>query len=446
MTREQQIETNRAGAEMLQWARDLFPLHRSITGEGLRETLRYLQQLMPALRIGEIASGTQVFGWRVPQEWSIEEAYIEDEQGVRLVDIADHNLHLVGYSEPIDQWFSLSDLQNHLYSLPEQPNAIPYVTSYYKRHWGFCLTHAQRDSFQEERYHVVIDSDFYDGVLNYGELLLAGESNKEILISTYVCHPSMANNELSGPVLATALARWLEKLERRFSYRILFVPETIGAIGYLDMFASKMKEDTVAGFVLSCVGDERSYSMIPSRLGNTLADRVLKVVLSSMSEGEQVQYYSYLDRGSDERQYCSPGIDLPVVGFCRTKYGEYSEYHTSLDDFSVVTAAGLQGAFDVMYSVINLLENNDYYRACQHCEPQLGQYEGLYSTLSFMQGCKPDDTEITPREWLHLLAYADGGHDLIDLVNVTRISPEKVIAGLSKLEQLGLIEKAPPSS
>ena len=264
---------------MYQWACDLFPIHRSITGEGLRETLGYIKNILPELEIMAINSGEKVYDWEVPQEWSIHDAWIEDEFGDRVLEYCDNNLHVVSYSEPIDEIISLDELQKHLYSLESQPDAIPYVTSYYKKVWGFCIEHKKRLNLHDGKYHVYINSKKFDGALNYGELIIKGSSKEEILLSTYVCHPSMANNELSGPVVAIALALWLKKIETRYTYRIVFTPETIGSICYINRNIETLKKNVVAGYVLTCLGDNNEYSYMPSRTGATLSDKVAKHVL-----------------------------------------------------------------------------------------------------------------------------------------------------------------------
>ncbi len=426
------ITTQSVGQQMHTWASDLFPIHRSITGAGVRETLAYLGNLLPGLLIHAVPSGTQAFDWTVPDEWTIRDAYIADEAGNKVVDYNNHNLHVVAYSEPVDTWLSLTELDEHLYSLPEQPDAIPYITSYYNRHWGFCLPHHQREALAAGRYHVVIDSSLQPGVLNYGELILPGQDDSEVLLSTYICHPSMANNELSGPVVTAALAQWLQKLvNRRHTYRIVFVPETIGAIVYLSKHSAYMKRKTIAGFEVSCVGDDRAYSFLPSRKSGTLADRVAEQTLKQ--HGVNYSGYSFLNRGADERQYCSALIDLPVVSIMRTKYGAYPEYHTSLDDLSVISPAGLKGAFDVLQNCLQALEVNYVYRATMPCEPQLGR-RGIKPLLSTKH-------LVVPRTLMNILAYADGRTDLLAISEIIGVDVMECAAAAVRLEQDGLLEK-----
>ncbi|HRJ10941.1 MAG TPA: DUF4910 domain-containing protein [Prosthecobacter sp.] len=391
--------------------RRLFPICRSITGEGVRETLRILRGHMPGLRIHEVPTGTPCFDWEVPPEWNITAATLTGPDGQTLADFKDHNLHVVSYSEPVDLELSLDELQPHLHSLPAQPDAIPYVTSYYRRDWGFCLADRVRRSLQPGRYRAIIRSTLENGSLTYGELVLPGETTDEILVSTYICHPSMANNELSGPVVATWLAKHLAARPRRHTLRFIFIPETIGSLVYLSRHLDHLKKHVKAGLVLSCVGDERAWSWLSSRLGGTLADKAAAHVMRHLHPEHHA--YSWLHRGSDERQFCWPGVDLPVCSFMRSKYATYPEYHTSLDNPGLVTEAGLRGSFDTARVFIECIERNQTYRATTLGEPRLGKRD-LYPAASTIA---PEAARAvtSARTLVDILAYCDGAHDLLDV-------------------------------
>lgn len=395
------------GELMYFWAKELYPICRSITGEGVRQTLNFIKSNIPELEIYSVPSGTKVFDWEIPDEWNIRDAYVADESGQRIIDFKKHNLHVVGYSEPVNKKISFVELNEHLYSLPDQPDAIPYVTSYYNGLWGFCLTHNQRQTLQDCDYHVCIDSDLKPGVLNYAEIILPGESDKEIFLSTYICHPSMANNELSGPVVTMALVNWLKSLSnRKYTYRIVFIPETIGSITYLSKNIENLRKNIYAGFNITCIGDDRVYSFLPSRNGDTISDRVAKHVLKHIEPN--YKQYTWLNRGSDERQYCAPGVDLPIASIMRSKYGEYPEYHTSLDDLSLITPDGLQGGFLAIKNALLILETDTKLKCNVLCEPQLGK-RGLYPTLS------TKSTILQVADTLNLISYCDGTHSLLDI-------------------------------
>jgi aminopeptidase-like protein len=418
------------GQEMYDWAVDLFPINRSLTGHGVRKTLNYIKDIIPEMNIIEVPSGTKCFDWTVPKEWNCDDGYIIDPDGNKICDFKNNNLHVVGYSTPIDKEIEYEELIEHLYHIEDQPTAIPYITSYYSERWGFCLSFNEFKKLKKGTYKVKINSELKDGNLTYGEIKIKGESEKEIFLSTYVCHPSMANNELSGPVVTTALVNFVKSIKnRKYSYRIVFIPETIGSITYISRNIDEMKKNIIAGFNISCIGDDRSYSYIPTRYGNTLSDKVSKHILKNIDYVE----YSFLDRGSDERQYCSPGVDLPIATICRTKYGAYPEYHTSLDDLTVISPNGLYGGYDKLKKAIELLENNNYYKVNVLCEPQLGK-RGLYPTIS------TKTSGAIVKNMMNFIAYVDGNNDLIDIANIIGVQAEELFDIVDKMKTAKLIK------
>lgn len=421
------------GEHIYHLAERLFPICRSITGEGVRQTLAIIQEYLPGLQIVEVASGTKALDWIIPQEWKIDEAYIEDSSGRRIIDFQQNNLHVIGYSDALDLFCSKEELQPYIFVQGDQPELIPYVTSYYSKRAGFCMSKNMWDRLPEDTYHAVVRSEFVDGSMTYGELVIAGRSEKEVLLSTYICHPSMANNELSGPCLCTFLADWIRKMpDRKYTYRILFLPETIGAVTYISRNLPQMKKNIIAGFVVSCVGDERTYSYIPSRDGNTLADRAAKNALHFLAD--KYDAYTYLDRGSDERQYNSPGVDLPVCVVCRSKYGTYPEYHTSADDMSFISVQGLEGSWKLYQRILLNIEKNEVYWTRCLCEPQLGRRE-LYPKVSRKDNFNEADTI------LNFLAYADGVNDVLEISRIINIPTDRIWDVADKLLVEGLIEK-----
>lgn len=419
-------------------AKKLWPIHRSITGDGVRKSLGIIREYLPALHIHEVPSGAQVFDWTIPQEWQIRTAKLICPDGSTVVDLKDSNLHIIGYSAAVDKELTLDELQPHLHSIPDQPDAIPFVTSYYHSNWGFCLTHNQRESLQPGIYRAIIDTSHVEGSLTYGEVIIPGESEDEIFLSTYVCHPSLANNELSGPVVATALAQWINTIpNRHYTYRIVFTPESIGAITYASQHLEELKANVIAGFQLTCVGDDQAFTYLASRDGNTRIDRIAKRVLSTRPN---VKYYSYLHRGSDERTYSSAGLDLPFISIMRSRYADYPEYHTSLDNLEdVVTPSGLQGGFDAVRDCIEILEDEQVLVTQTYGEPQLGK-RGLYHTMLN----KNTSDEVMLRT--NILAYADGQHAISDIAEITGEDEETVTQLVQELIEHNLIKFAHQSN
>ncbi|EAJ9013098.1 DUF4910 domain-containing protein [Campylobacter jejuni] len=424
---------SQTGKAMYELACELFPIPRSITGQGFRDSLEILNKTLGGgiLKFHSIKSGTKVFDWIVPDEWNVKEAYIITPEGEKICDFKKHNLHLLNYSEAIDQEIELEELQDHLYSIEKMPDAIPYVTSYYKRRWGFCLTHNERKKLKKGKYKVYIDAKHDEnGVLDYADFILPSTQNSkdEILISTYLCHPSMANNELSGPVVAIFLAKWLLSLkERKYNYRFVIIPETIGSIVYLSKHLEHLKKHVKAGFVLSCLGDDHAYSLIHTPKENTLSD---KVALHTLKNKENFKAFSFLDRGSDERQYNAPLVNLGIVGVCRTRYGDYDGYHNSKDDLNFISEKGLMGGLQSMQEIILNLEINAVYENTIVCEPNLGK-RGLYHTLS-----TANDIPLA----CNFLAYCDGENDIIDIANILNMQAYEFKELLEKIKFYGLVK------
>ena len=411
-------------------AKKIYPIHRSITGTGVEKTLKIIKDQINDLKIKKTKSGTKVFDWKIPEEWNIKDAFIINPNNKKICEFKKNNLHIVNYSVPINKLISLNNLKRNLFTLPNRPNSIPYVTSYYKKTWGFCIKYNDYKKLGKGNYKVVIKSNHKKGFLSYGEIFIKGKTKKEIFLSTYICHPSLANNETSGPVVTTFLVKWIKSLDNFYSYRIVFVPETIGSINYINKNINKLKKNVVAGINITCVGDNRNYSYLPSRAGNTKIDKIALNILKH--KYKKFKRYNWLDRGSDERQYCSPGVNLPMISLMRTKYGQYPEYHNSDDKLgTVVTSKGLLGGYSLIKDVIYSFEKNCIPVASFKCEPFLSKRK-LYPTTSF----KKLNKEI--KLLTNFLSYCDGENDLIiisDILNVSLLDLNKIL-NLAKKHKL----------
>lgn len=397
-----------AGRAMHALIAELYPICRSITGEGFRASLRILQEQIP-LSIHEVPSGTQVFDWVVPREWNIRDAYVKNARGERVIDFRAHNLHVLNYSVPVHRRMSLEELRPHLYTLPEQPDLIPYRTSYYADRWGFCLSQRALERLEPGEYEVRIDSTLEPGALTYGELLLPGASPDEVLISCHSCHPSLANDNLSGMALATTLARQLAAAPRRYSYRFLFIPGTIGAITWLALNRERAAQ-IKHGLVVACVGDPGHLHYKRSRRGDAPIDRAVAHVLRHSGQPYEIRDFS--PYGYDERQYCSPGFDLPVGLFQRSRFGAFPEYHTSADNLDFIAPEHLEASYRIVASLIDVLEDNIAFRnTSPKGEPQLGR-RGLYGAIGGGRNAAAGNMAM-----LWVLNLADGRHSLLDIAD-----------------------------
>lgn len=424
------------GEELHRFATELYPICRSITGDGIRQTLRMIQQRIP-LQLTEVPTGTPVFDWTVPKEWNIRDAYVKDAKGNRVIDFKKSNLHVLNYSAPVRATMPLSELKPHLATLPEHPDWIPYRTSYYKETWGFCLSHNQLLALKDGDYEVCIDSSLKDGHLVYGECFLRGRTSEEVLISAHACHPSLANDNLSGIVVATALAQWLSGRERRYSYRFVFAPGTIGAITWLaqnQKNAARIRH----GLVLTGIGNAADFHYKKSRRGDAEIDRAAAHVLRHTSKSAEVLEFS--PYGYDERQYCSPGFNLAVGCLMRSVWGTFPEYHTSADNLEFIRPAQLAESLRVCAAIVDVLENNQRYRNLSpYCEPQLGK-RGLYRST----GGEAIAEEINARLWV--LNFSDGNHSLLDIVERSGIRFAAIRDAAEALTKAGLLELADEQS
>ena len=417
--------------ELYRWATDLFPICRSITGRGLRETLGRLAELLP-LTIHEVPTGTRVLDWTIPLEWNIREAWVENSRGDRVIDFRRSNLHVVSYSRPVRARLGLAELKPHLLTLPEHPDWIPYRTTYYSEGWGFCLSHRQFLSLAEDEYEVCIDTSLEPGHLSYAESVLPGETDEEVLISCHVCHPSLGNDNLSGVVVAAFLGRHLVTRARRYTYRLLFVPGTIGAITWLALNESRARRIT-HGLVLTSLGDPGHPTYKRSRRGNATIDRVVSHVLAA--RGGEHEILDFSPSGYDERQYCSPGFDLPVGRLSRALPGGYPEYHTSADNLDFIRPAALADSFALCAAVLDVLDaNRTYVSRNPKGEPQLGR-RGLYHAV----GGGPQEADESAMLWV--LNLADGRHTLLDIAERARLPFTAIQRAAERLMVHDLLEE-----
>ena len=393
---------------MINWIKKLFPICRSITGNGTRETLAFFEKINPELKRIKFKSGKKVFDWTIPLEWNIKDAYISI-KNKKIVNFKNSNLHVMGYSTPIKKTISLKELLLHTYTNKKRPNSIPYVTSYYKKNWGFCMKESMKKKLKKGRYKVFIDSNLKKGFLECSHAIIKGREKKEIFFTSYVCHPSMANNELSGPSLLNHILLYIKKNYPRtnYSYRFFLGPEAIGSIAYLSKYYKVMKKNTICGFNFSCVGDERNFSIVHSPYQNTLADRSL---LSSIFKYKNAKMYNFINGGSNERQYCSPEINLPVVTFCKSKFDKYPEYHTSDDNLKIVTEKGLAQSFEVIKNIIDSFEFGALPKTMIKCDPNLGK-RNLYHFISALENYS--NNEIALRK--NLIAFSNGKNNIFDI-------------------------------
>ena len=415
---------------MYSWMKDLFPYCRSITGNGIKNSLRYFEKINPEFKRLKFKTGKKVFDWTIPEEWNVKDAYIEHESGKKFAKFKENNLNLVGYSEPVNFTLEKKKLIKKIHTLKQQPNSIPYVTSYYNRDWGFCMSEKNKRKLPNGKYRVFIDSELKKGSLELSHAIIKGKLNQKIFFSSYLCHPSMANNELSGPVVLNKLLQFIKKRFKKtnYTYRFVLLPETIGSISYLSKYKNFLKKNVICGYNLTCLGDKGNFSFIKSRNGNTLADSAIE---SSLRDYKKYNKYSYLYRSSDERQYCSPGIDLPLCSFSRSL--NYKEYHTDKDNLKIVSQKNLEESLEVLKNIIISFELGLFPKTKIFCEPNMGK-RGLYPLIS-KKNTHNNELELR----MNIISYSDGSKSIFDIANLLKQPLSKVIKEYKNLKNNKII-------
>ena len=413
---------------LMKIAKEVFPLNRSLTGSGTLKTLKIFKKINNQIMIKNVKSGQRVFDWKIPNEWNVNSAYFEDEKKNRYCDFKKNNLHLLGYSVKKKGVFSYNELIKKIHFVKNKPNAIPYVTSYFKKDWGFCLSYRDFKKLNKKhKFFVNIDTKLKKGLMHYGELTIKGKSKKQILIVSYVCHPSMANNELSGPLVALKLSKILKK--SKYTIKIIFIPETIGAIYYIKKNLSELKKNLIAGINLSCVGDNKNFSYISSVNENTYSDLIIKRVLKN----QKFKKFSFEKRGSNERQFGCQNLNLPFVTLCRSRFGDYKEYHTSFDNLSVISNKSLNGTVKILKKFVEEIQKNQIFVKDIFCEPFLFKYN-LINNISKFEKFKNRDIK-------NICAFTNKNIDTKELKNKFKINKIKLNKMIKELSRKKIIKE-----
>tara|TARA_B100000575_G_scaffold292785_1_gene302118 strand:+ start:1527 stop:2819 length:1293 start_codon:yes stop_codon:yes gene_type:complete len=425
------------GQKIYSWIKELYPIRRTLAGPGTDKTLQFLKNKIPNLKINKYMSGTKVFDWTVPNEWHLDFGYIKDPDGNVIVHSDNSSLHIVGYSESVNKKITLNELKKHLYTLEDLPNAIPYVTSFYDKNWGFCIPYNDYKNLKDGQYEVCIESSFVKGTLKTAEYVKKGESKKEIILSTYICHPEMVNNELAAPAILILISNLLSNMDTKYTYRILFNIETIGTLCYVNNNLEKLKKNVIAGFVFTCFGDEAVPNLVPSKYGDTLADSFAKKTLKQFSLGFNLR--SYFDKGSEERQYTHPNVNLPFVTITRSLFREYKEYHTSLDNLAMVNPKSLNQSVKIIKKLIENIESEPIYISTTLGEPFLSKKK-LYAKISSITKTKDLHGELSTK-LVNVISYCDGKNLVDDLYDYLPYSKKEINSLIKILLKNGLIKQ-----